>query len=153
MHMHDDGLGWLIQCVRNDRVRSNPWMARMTIFLARACTIHRPAFAYSALAGALLACGIAGPALAQTGTNINPGSSTIVGYAKNDSLSFAVPAQITKALNIAATEVIARLNGGAAIFDVLVFSPFASAAVLATITSPPAVWGQCCRGPRCCPRG
>ena len=84
---------------------------------------------------ALLACAVAGPARAQTGTNPNPGGSSIVGFANNDSLTFAAPVQTMTTINASVTEIIARLNGGTRLYDLSIAGSFGSPAVQAAIAA------------------
>lgn len=97
-----------------------------------------PAAAVRLGLAAALACGATGPALAQTGTNGNPGGSVVVTFSRTESLTFAPATQVTQQVAAAVTEVVGRLNGGLALYDVAAPAAFGAPAVqtlLSTVTA------------------
>ncbi len=94
-------------------------------------TAHRPGSVRLGLTVATLLAGVATrPAMAQA-TNGNPGGSLFVSRHVTESLTFAAPVQTTSAVSAAVTEIIARLNGGPALYDVTIPDAFGSIAVQA----------------------
>ncbi len=88
-----------------------------------------------ALAIAALASATTAPALAQTGTNGNPGGSTVITSSTHELLTFLPPTTVNQQANAYATEIIGRLAGGAALFDVTVLDAFGSAGMQAALAS------------------
>ncbi len=76
-----------------------------------------------------------GSAHAQSSTNPNPGGHVVVGVHTDENIIFAVPTANTTAITAAVTEIVARLNGGATLYDQTIAGALGSPGVQAAIAA------------------